>query len=148
MPKIGSGRKNGHKTRIVPTPCSRYGANVCVFYQPGRHGLCPADTRLAETRTMIRTVSDRPGRRPISGTKDQATLPPMPLRQLSLRYTQARAVARLCALVVWIPLSVGFEACLLPVPGTAKIRWTRVIWGGLCKILGLRTRGIGQPAEA
>ncbi|WP_246856533.1 lysophospholipid acyltransferase family protein [Acetobacter vaccinii] len=70
----------------------------------------------------------------------------MPLRQLSLRYTQARAVARLCALVVWIPLSVGFEACLLPVPGTAKIRWTRVIWGGLCKILGLRTRVIGKRA--
>lgn len=59
---------------------------------------------------------------------------------------QARAVLRLGAIAVWVPLSVGFEACLLLVPGTVKIRWTRVIWSILCKLLGLRIRVIGKRA--
>ncbi|MFT8835389.1 MAG: 1-acyl-sn-glycerol-3-phosphate acyltransferase, partial [Acetobacter sp.] len=54
------------------------------------------------------------------------------------RVGQARSAIRLAGVLVWVPLSVGFEACLLPVPGTAKIRWTRVIWGVLCRIIGLR----------
>lgn len=59
---------------------------------------------------------------------------------------QIRGAMRLGAVVVWVPLSVGFEACLLLVPGTPKIRWTRVIWGVLCKLLGLRIRVVGQRA--
>lgn len=60
------------------------------------------------------------------------------------RYAQLRAVTRLCALTVWVPLSVGFEACLLPIPGIAKICWTRVVWGVLCRIIGLRIRVVGE----
>ncbi|WP_407927074.1 lysophospholipid acyltransferase family protein [Acetobacter garciniae] len=72
-------------------------------------------------------------------------LSPMPWADGFFRRIQAaRAAFRLGALVVWVPLSVGFEACLLLVPGTVKIRWTRVIWGVLCKILGLRIRVVGE----
>nr|WP_298796313.1 lysophospholipid acyltransferase family protein [uncultured Acetobacter sp.] len=60
--------------------------------------------------------------------------------------SQVHGSLRLGAIALWVPLSVGFEACLLPVPGTAKIRWTRVIWGVLCKLLGLRIRVIGKRA--
>ena len=61
-------------------------------------------------------------------------------------YRRVRAVARLSTIAVWVPLSVGFEAVLLLVPGTAKIRWTRVIWGVLCKCLSLKIRVIGRRA--
>ncbi|KAA8422366.1 1-acyl-sn-glycerol-3-phosphate acyltransferase, partial [Acetobacter sp. DmW_125126] len=60
------------------------------------------------------------------------------------RTADLRAALRLGALVVWVPLSVGFEACLLLVPGTPKIRWTRVIWGVLCRIIGLQIHIVGQ----
>ncbi|WP_367160856.1 lysophospholipid acyltransferase family protein [Kozakia baliensis] len=56
------------------------------------------------------------------------------------------AAGRLTGVVIWVPLSVGFEALLLPVPGVSKIRWTRVVWGGLCCILSLKIRVIGKPA--
>jgi lyso-ornithine lipid O-acyltransferase len=55
------------------------------------------------------------------------------------------AAVRLAGVVVWVPLSVGFEALLLPVPGVSKIRWTRVVWGGLCLILSVRIRVLGKP---
>ncbi|GAN99014.1 1-acyl-sn-glycerol-3-phosphate acyltransferase [Komagataeibacter xylinus NBRC 13693] len=58
----------------------------------------------------------------------------------------ARGVGRLAAITVWVPLSVGFEAVLLLVPGTAKIRWTRMVWGGLCLLLSLRIRVVGRRA--
>ncbi|WP_438384312.1 lysophospholipid acyltransferase family protein [Asaia sp. BMEF1] len=55
------------------------------------------------------------------------------------------ASLRLAGVVIWVPLSVGFEALLLPIPGVVKIRWTRVIWGVLCKLLDLDIKMIGQP---
>ncbi|GGC38999.1 1-acyl-sn-glycerol-3-phosphate acyltransferase [Asaia siamensis] len=55
------------------------------------------------------------------------------------------ASLRLAGIVVWVPLSVGFEALLLPIPGVMKIRWTRVIWGVLCKLLDLDIKMIGRP---
>ncbi|WP_084294769.1 lysophospholipid acyltransferase family protein [Asaia prunellae] len=55
------------------------------------------------------------------------------------------ACLRLAGVVVWVPLSVGFEALLLPIPGVLKIRWTRVIWGVLCRLLDLDIKMIGQP---
>ncbi|GAB6967138.1 hypothetical protein JCM25156A_11750 [Komagataeibacter kakiaceti JCM 25156] len=58
----------------------------------------------------------------------------------------ARCVGRLAAITVWVPLSVGFEAVLLLLPGTAKIRWTRMVWGGLCLLLSLRIRVVGRRA--
>ncbi|GBQ70328.1 1-acyl-sn-glycerol-3-phosphate acyltransferase [Ameyamaea chiangmaiensis NBRC 103196] len=62
------------------------------------------------------------------------------------RARAVRGVARLALITIWVPLSVGFEALLLLVPGTAKIRWTRVIWGVLCRLLSLRIRVRGQRA--
>jgi len=56
---------------------------------------------------------------------------------------QARGIVRLALICLWVPLSVGFEALLLPLPGTAKIRWTRVIWGVLCGLLSLRINVVG-----
>ncbi len=61
-------------------------------------------------------------------------------------YRRLRGAARLAAIAVWVPTSVGFEACLLLVPGTAKIRWTRVIWGVICKLLSLKLNVIGRRA--
>lgn len=59
---------------------------------------------------------------------------------------RVRACARLAAISVWAPTSVGFEAVLLLVPGTAKIRWTRVIWGVICRLLSLKINVIGRRA--
>ncbi|OUJ01030.1 lysophospholipid acyltransferase family protein [Acetobacter cibinongensis] len=75
-------------------------------------------------------------------------LSPLPrwVEKLCTLSAQARGALRLGGVVFWVPLSVGFEACLLAVPGTAKIRWTRVIWGILCKLLGLRIRVVGERA--
>lgn len=70
--------------------------------------------------------------------------PPVPTgSRLSARL---RATARLLAIAVWVPTSVSFEALLLLVPGTAKIRWTRVIWGVLCRLLSMNIRVIGTRA--
>jgi 1-acyl-sn-glycerol-3-phosphate acyltransferase len=57
-----------------------------------------------------------------------------------------RAIFRLLGILVWVPSSVGFEALLLLVPGTLKIRWTRVIWGVLCRLLALKINVIGRRA--
>lgn len=56
------------------------------------------------------------------------------------------AIARLAGVVTWVPLSVGFEALLLPVPGVSKIRWTRWVWRGLCTVISLDVEMIGTPA--
>lgn len=77
-------------------------------------------------------------------TKNDIPLFHIPLSQWVHRYAQLRAITRIGALTVWVPLSVGFEACLLPIPGIAKICWTRVVWGVLCRIIGLRIRVIGE----
>ncbi|WP_084440751.1 lysophospholipid acyltransferase family protein [Acetobacter nitrogenifigens] len=69
--------------------------------------------------------------------------PPPPTKGV---FKRVRAIMRLSAIVVWVLSSVGFEACLLPVPGTAKIRWTRVIWRGLCILLSLDINVIGRRA--
>ena len=79
-----------------------------------------------------------------STTKNDIPLSHIPLSQWVHRYAQLRAITRIGALTVWVPLSVGFEACLLPIPGIAKICWTRVVWGVLCRIIGLRIRVIGE----
>ncbi|WP_370264737.1 lysophospholipid acyltransferase family protein [Asaia sp. W19] len=55
------------------------------------------------------------------------------------------AATRLVGVIIWVPLSVGFEALLLPIPGVLKIRWTRVIWGVLCRLLDLDIKVIGHP---
>ncbi|MFT8776032.1 MAG: lysophospholipid acyltransferase family protein [Gluconacetobacter liquefaciens] len=70
--------------------------------------------------------------------------PPVPSgSRLSARL---RAAARLFAIICWVPSSVSFEALLLLVPGTAKIRWTRVIWGVLCRLLSMKIRVSGTRA--
>lgn len=67
-------------------------------------------------------------------------------RGLSRLSASLQAAGRLAGVVIWVPLSVGFEACLLPVPGVSKIRWTRHIWRGMCLLLDLRVQMIGKPA--
>ncbi|KXV59120.1 acyl-phosphate glycerol 3-phosphate acyltransferase [Acetobacter senegalensis] len=83
-----------------------------------------------------------------SGPTDPAALSPLPVwaERLCTLSANIRGSLRLGGIVFWVPLSVGFEACLLLVPGTAKIRWTRVIWGVLCKLLGVRIRVVGKRA--
>ncbi|NVN36543.1 acyl-phosphate glycerol 3-phosphate acyltransferase [Komagataeibacter xylinus] len=75
-----------------------------------------------------------------------ATTTVLPSGRLRACARTARGVGRLAAITVWVPLSVGFEAVLLLVPGTAKIRWTRMVWGGLCLLLSLRIRVVGRRA--
>ena len=75
---------------------------------------------------------------------DRDTIDPGPGR-LGQRVDALQACLRLAGVVVWVPLSVGFEALLLPIPGVLKIRWTRVIWGVLCKLLDLDIQVIGEP---
>lgn len=64
---------------------------------------------------------------------------------LTRRVEALRAGIRLAGVIIWVPLSVGFEALLLPTPGVLKIRWTRVIWGVLCKLLDLDIQVVGSP---
>lgn len=96
----------------------------------------------------MRTKPDQPTQPLPSGTSASAPISPLPqwVAVLFRRVGEARSAIRLAGLLVWVPLSVGFEACLLPVPGTAKIRWTRVIWGMLCRIIGLRITVHGKRA--
>lgn len=83
-----------------------------------------------------------------SAPPERDTVSPLPawVEKCCTLRAQVRGGLRLGAITLWVPLSVGFEACLLLVPGTPKIRWTRVIWGVLCKLLGLRIRVIGKRA--
>lgn len=55
------------------------------------------------------------------------------------------AICRLASVIIWVPFSVGFEALLLSIPGVLKIRWTRVIWSVLCKLLSVDIHVLGQP---
>ncbi|GBQ26078.1 1-acyl-sn-glycerol-3-phosphate acyltransferase [Gluconacetobacter azotocaptans DSM 13594] len=77
---------------------------------------------------------------------DEGGVPPPSMKPGRRLLRRLRATARLLAITIWVPLSVGFEAILLLVPGTAKIRWTRVIWGVLCRLLSLDIRVIGTRA--
>ncbi|MFS3133971.1 1-acyl-sn-glycerol-3-phosphate acyltransferase, partial [Gluconacetobacter sacchari] len=70
----------------------------------------------------------------------------LPLPSGSRLSALLRATVRLIAIAFWVPSSVSFEALLLLVPGTAKIRWTRVIWGVLCRLLSMKIRLIGTRA--
>ena len=70
--------------------------------------------------------------------------PPVPSG--SRLWARLRAAVRLFAIICWVPSSVSFEALLLLVPGTAKIRWTRVIWGVLCRLLSMTIRVSGTRA--
>lgn len=124
-------------------PVRGMGAHVCVFFPQSSPWPLSGRHAVGSNKPMTRTRPTPDGRDRLSGTPD--ALSPTPVVDGLLRRVQTvRAACRLSALVVWIPLSVGFEACLLLVPGTVKIRWTRVIWGVLCKILGLRIRVVGQ----
>lgn len=76
---------------------------------------------------------------------DQDVVDPRP-GAFGRRIESLIAILRLAGVVIWVPLSVGFEALLLPIPGVLKIRWTRVIWGVLCRLLDLRIRVIGEAA--
>ncbi|MDG6095034.1 1-acyl-sn-glycerol-3-phosphate acyltransferase [Acetobacter sp. AN02] len=57
---------------------------------------------------------------------------------------RVRAAIRLTAIVTWAPSSVGFEALLLRVPGTIRIRWPRIIWSVLCKLIRVRLNVVGR----
>ncbi|GBQ12379.1 lysophospholipid acyltransferase family protein [Swaminathania salitolerans] len=92
-----------------------------------RHSLSPK----AETgRPLLLEEEDRRIRRGAAGRLAEAGM----------------ASLRLIGVTVWVPLSVGFEALLLPIPGVLKIRWTRVIWGVLCRLLSLDIRVLGKAA--
>ncbi|MBS0985321.1 1-acyl-sn-glycerol-3-phosphate acyltransferase [Acetobacter thailandicus] len=94
----------------------------------------------------------RSSHRPLSSDYSDAAPPgslsPLPrwVERLCVLQQRVRSARRLVAISVWIPGSVAFRALLLRVPGTAKIRWSRVIFSTLCRLLGIRVRTIGHRA--
>lgn len=108
---------------------------IAEFFRRWRVGQ-QAEPRLSGFTAQGPSEAVRPGREELTGRSD------LPAR---LR-ASIMAGCKLAGVIVWVPLSVGFEALLLPVPGVSKIRWTRVVWGGLCKILSLHIRVLGCPA--
>ncbi|QCE32132.1 1-acyl-sn-glycerol-3-phosphate acyltransferase [Acetobacteraceae bacterium] len=56
-----------------------------------------------------------------------------------------RAVFRLLCILVWGTVACLFQALLWRLPGSVCMRFPRVFWGGVCKIMGVEIRQIGRP---
>ncbi len=72
-------------------------------------------------------------------------LGPIPQRRHVLR--QLRAVRIAAQALVWTALAMLVQAVLILLPGPAKVAFPRLYWSGICVMLGLRIRVIGQAAH-
>ena len=58
-----------------------------------------------------------------------------------------RAIRRLVMALLWTLLAVPVQAVLVALPGSAKARFPRVYWRGLCRVIGLDLRVVGTAAR-
>jgi lyso-ornithine lipid O-acyltransferase len=58
-----------------------------------------------------------------------------------------RAIRRAALALAWTLLCMPVQACLLLLPGTPKILFSRFYWAMLCRLIGLHVRVIGSVAE-
>ena len=62
-------------------------------------------------------------------------------------FVQLRVIRRLALIVVWTLACFPVQFVLLVLPGRLNAWFARVYWSGICRILGVRIRVIGEPAE-
>ncbi len=58
-----------------------------------------------------------------------------------------RVIRRLVLILVWTLLCMPVQAFLVLLPGRLNVRFARLYWAGMCGILGLHVRVIGQAAS-
>jgi len=57
-----------------------------------------------------------------------------------------RVIRRLWAIAIWAVAGCSLQTLLVHLPGTAKIRFARFFWRGVCRLLGVRVRVEGDVA--
>ena len=62
-------------------------------------------------------------------------------------FRASRAVCRAALIVVWTVLAVTVQAICLLLPGRAKVLFPRFYWAVFTRLLGMRVRLIGAPAN-
>ena len=58
-----------------------------------------------------------------------------------------RAIRRALFLILWTLVAIPVQAVLVALPGRGKIVFARVYWAGVCRLIGLQCRVIGQRGE-
>ncbi|QDH12900.1 1-acyl-sn-glycerol-3-phosphate acyltransferase [Formicincola oecophyllae] len=91
----------------------------------------PAATRRTNSRPRFDPEALFPSERP--------TTPRTRTRRL-------RATGRLAALLGWGAFSCSIQVPLMALPGWMHLRWPRVFWRGVCRIMGMKVRVLGKPA--
>ncbi|GBR45896.1 lysophospholipid acyltransferase family protein [Gluconobacter roseus] len=61
-------------------------------------------------------------------------------------YSRLRCALRLSLVLIWAFWTCSIQAILIRLPGRLKIMMPRIFWKGVCRILGIKTRVIGQSA--
>lgn len=59
-----------------------------------------------------------------------------------------RCARRALAFLLWTLPSAVLQAALIRLPGDGKRRFARLYWAGVCRLLGLRRRVVGERAES
>jgi len=60
---------------------------------------------------------------------------------------RVRVLRRALAAMLWSFFAMAVQAPLLLLPGRAKIGFPRVYWAGICRLLGVTVRVVGEPAH-
>jgi len=97
-------------------------------------------------------VPPRPGLSPFARASEVSNAPSAradaALRRLARRLLQIGRVSRRGgAIAAWTTGACVLQSVLLTVPGRPKIRFARVYWSVVCKLLGMEVRMIGAPAS-
>lgn len=96
--------------------------------------MTPAPRRLKAKRLPLL-------RRPAEGVEEGWNAIAWPGNRRLMR--ALRAVRRGGAILLWTLLAMPVQALLLLLPGPAKVRFARLYWAWVCRLLGLRVRVIG-----
>lgn len=59
-----------------------------------------------------------------------------------------RVGRRLATILAWTGIAIPIQSVLLMLPGRAKVRFARIYWSVVCRLLGMRVRVLGQAAGA
>ena len=96
----------------------------------------------SRTRADARIAPSRPGAPP-AGRDDAG--PAWPSLRLMRR---GRAVRRGAALLLWTFTAAAVQSVCVLAPGRAKVVFARLYWAGMCRLLGLRVRVLGETPPA
>jgi 1-acyl-sn-glycerol-3-phosphate acyltransferase len=58
-----------------------------------------------------------------------------------------RVIRRALLAILWSLFAMTVQAVLLILPGSGKVGFARVYWAGMCRLLGVKVRIIGEPAH-